>query len=222
VKFVLRVDDWGWASAGVPDAGLALARKFMLAMTGWPMLAAIIPACLDDEGRRWLKSRPPGVTVAMHGYQHERAREGCDCEFEGMSPRRCRRMVHTAKNALQIGTRHFVAPWNQYTPQLTEALLAEGMDIHWHGIDDKNLAPAGSGPLVVPCWRPLYGAALWEMSAEDRPLKDVLPQLLDAPGSAVICLHITWEATRGEHFPGVRWLVDLLGDRLVSTDEYLA
>jgi hypothetical protein len=223
VKLVLRVDDVGWNPDKSADRGLRFAQKFHEAMNGIPFLAAVIPACLDDDGRSWLRSGPAGVTVAMHGYKHLPAREGEPSEFYTLTYRQCLQAIREAKKELSIKTRHFVAPWNHYTDELHDALAIEGFDSRWTGPENGGNPPGlyGGSFINIPCWRTLSGAFRWKMGPEDQALLDVIPGVSDRPGKAVACLHITWEGCKGEDFRGVREFVQKFSECVITPDEYL-
>lgn len=235
MKFAVRVDDLGWIETGKPDRGLSLARRFHAAMQGLPYLGAVIPACLDDEGLAWLASAPAGLTMALHGWDH-RLQQGARSEFHGLDLTHCRAVLDRGRRWLAevtgVGIGHLVLPFNGYESEVADACFYEGIRYVWGGGSHVSAAP-GSWPTppqpyplgriaFVPSWAPTYAATLWRMSPENVPLSEALPQLLDAPGRAVLTLHITWEAAKCDDFRGVRWLVDLIGDRAISAEEYLA
>jgi hypothetical protein len=223
------VDDCGFlptdAPKKLPDKGLVLMKAFHLAMQGMPYLGAVIPACLDREGRDWLESQPKGLTVAMHGFRHQQIRPGLQSEFAEVGFVKCDSWIEAAKKMLKVPTQHFVAPFNSYTTDLSNALLRHGFNIHWMGISESPDIPMikwEPGLTEIWCWSPLYSATLWKMSPESIPLVRTLPSVIGRPGTAVICLHITWEAAKCDNdFTGIRWLVDQVGDRLISPDEFL-
>lgn len=233
MKFVLRVDDIAWESNPKPDHGLHLAKRFHAAMQGLPYLAAVIPAAIDPEGLAWLQSNPPGMTVALHGWSHAYSNSGVASEFHDCDFDQCRLRVSAGRNALPgIEIAHMVLPFNAYAPPLGEACYLEG--VHWiwgGGAHDSTTPSAWPTPPqpysigrvgFVPSWARTYGATLWMMSAECDGLHKTLPKLLDHPGKAVLTLHITWEAAKCSDFDGIKWLVDLIGNRVITVGEYLS
>lgn len=233
MQLVVRVDDVGWASNRVPDPGLALARRFHAAMQGLPWLAGIIPACLDDEAYGWLRSNPPGVTIALHGWNHNGV-DGGNSEFAGRDLESCRNRIDRGARPLRdagIVVEHLVLPWNAYEDPLCEACYHEGIRYIWgggnHCVTPPSRWPTPPPPyplgriVFIPSWAPLYGAVCWQMGADDRPLENVLPFLVDLPGSAVLTLHITWEISRHGDLRGVKRLIELIGHRIVSPEQYL-
>jgi len=217
-----------------PDKGLRLAQRFHDAMQGLPYLAGIIPACLDDEGKEWLRSKPVGLMPALHGLDHE-GPNGARSEFRGLDAAGCQARIAAARGILAecgIETEHLILPFNAWEPELASC-HDEGICYVWGGGTHNTTAPSRwpispppypLGSLTfVPSWLKTYAATLWQMGADDRPLNTVFPDLLDLPGKAVITLHITWEAAKSEgDFRGVKWLVDLIGDRVISPEEYLS
>jgi peptidoglycan/xylan/chitin deacetylase (PgdA/CDA1 family) len=192
-------------------------------MSGFPYLAAVVPAELDDDGRQWLASNPEGMTIAMHGVTHRRMPPGADSEFAGRGREECFDMIESGKRMLGVMTNHFVAPFNYYGEHLHAVLCENDICVHWTGptVADVPSPPEDNGDYVaVPAWRPLYGALLWPSGTYERPLCEAMPELMEMQGRAVLTLHLTWEAARGEEFEGVRWLVERYGDRVISLEEY--
>jgi hypothetical protein len=228
MKFALRVDDLGWIPTDPkePDRGLRLTRQFHAAMQGLPYLGGVIPGVLDLDGLTWLQSRPEGLTIAIHGWDHQKV-DGVESECRNKSLAECRGMI-AAGRILLIGNNgavpHFVPPWNAVEPDLPEACHLEGVRYIWGAPSDWPTPPQPH-PMgrvtFVPSWRPTYAATLWRMSAETPPLSETLPELLCQPGRAVICLHLTWEAVKCDDFRGVRWLVDLIRERVITPEEFL-
>lgn len=229
MRFCVRVDDVGWTPEKTADAGLQIAQRFHDAMCGLPYLTGIIPARVDDEGLAWLKSNPQGMTIALHGFEHDSKEEG-GSEFAKLSQRECRDRLWWGS---KIGsTEHLILPYNRYQPELTEACYLEGIKYIWGGANHDAVYPSRwptpppPYPLgrvsFVPSWAMAYGATLWKIGVDDVPLKVSLPTIIDLPGKAVLTLHITWEAARSATFDGVKWLVDYLGDRIISAEEYLS
>ncbi len=223
MKFCIRVDDLGWNLDKSPDMCLQFARKFHEAMAGVPYLGAVIPYCLDKAGQSWLQSEPTGLTVAMHGFRHEPYMKGEPSEFYGCTLSKCKELIHIASLMLGIETRHFVAPWNHYTDDLHEALAAEGFDLRWMGPEAGSVPPLPEFRhyLRIPAWRRLDGAFRWRMGPEDEPLLEILSELTERPGQAVISLHVTWEGSKGDDFRGVREFVQKYGDAVITPDQYL-
>lgn len=232
MRFCLRVDDFGWVANSVPDRKLSLAQKMHATFQGLPYLGAVIPSTLDHDGLAWLQSAPAGVTIAMHGFNHSYSEDGCASEFRNCDLQRCRQRIGWGKNSLKdVAIRHFVLPFNAYAPDLSEACYLEGMGYIWGGggHDYTHPSPWPTPPqpyslgrtVFVPSWAPTYAACLWRMGSEDVPLCESLPRLLELPGRAVITLHITWEAAHCADFRGVRWLVERIGDRVITPEEYL-
>jgi hypothetical protein len=227
LRFTLRVDDVG-LNPKCPDkrdCGLKLAQRFHGVMGGLPFLAAVIPSCVDDEGLAWLQSRPEAMRVALHGFDH------APVEFRGLTTEQCQERIKRAKDALAgLSIKDIVLPFNQYEWPLAEACRLEGIELIWggghHTHTDPSFWPTPPAPyplehvMFVPAWKPTYAATLWRMSDEVKGLNCVLPGLLDLPGKAVLTLHITWEASFTDTFSGVRWLVDTIGDRLMTIEEY--
>jgi hypothetical protein len=224
MKFGMRVDDLGWQSTGVVDPGLRLAQRFHAAMAGLPYLGGVIPAALDDAGVAWLVSKPTGLTIAIHGWDHGTV-DGVRSEFRGKDLGMCRRLIDRGQKLMGGPYQHFIPPFNSLEPDLPEACYHEGIRYIW-GAPSSWPTPPQPYPLervtFVPSWERTYAATLWRMGPDDIPLLEMLPRIMDLPGKAVICLHATWEAAKSEDFKGVRWLVDLIGDRVISPDEYLA
>jgi hypothetical protein len=221
----IRVDDIGWKPhATGRDKDLSLAQKFHVAMQGVPYLGAVIPICLDDRGREWLQSRPKGLTVAMHGITHEMVEPGVESEFAGRELRECSAMIALGKRILGVETEHFVAPWNHYGESLHEALSISGIIRHWVGpvADDK---PESVRHLLeysmAYAWKPLYGAILWPAGTDGIALAETMPEIMEREGRAVLTLHLTWEAAKGDDFKGVRWFVEKYMDQVISPEEYI-
>lgn len=231
MKFCVRVDDLGWTDQVTavdpikePDRGLRYAQFFHAAMSGAPYLGAVIPTALDSDGQAWLWSQPQGLTPAAHGWSHCRV-DGVDSEFRNLSLDHIRVRLENAR--LLIGTvRHFVPPFNALEPNLPEAAYLEGTRYIWgapsHWPTPPQPYPVGRLTLV-PSWLPTYSVTEGRMSSQMKPLLETLPHLLKFPGQAVITLHIPWElAKTGPTFDGVRRMVALLGNRIISPEEYIS
>lgn len=236
MKIALRVDDLGWTADEIdpapmkaPDIGLRLAQRFHAAMQGLPYLGAVIPACVDSEGAAWLRSQAKGLTVALHGWNHG-CRNGVESEFHGMDLEQCRQSIYSGIKVLGE-TSHLVLPFNHYEPELAEACYLEGVRYIWGGGSHDQPSPATwptppqpyplGRVIFVPSWRPLYTATLWRMGPDDESLEHRLLEFIDLPGKAVLTLHITWEAAKSKDFSGVRWLVNQIGDRVITVEQYI-
>jgi hypothetical protein len=229
----VRVDDIGWQSSNKRDRGLELAQKFHEAMAGQPYLAAVIPGALDRDGVDWLTSSPACVTVALHGLVHQRSEDDVASEFRGMDLEKCRNLICRGKRILEnMPIKHMVLPFNAYEPQLDEACYLEGIRWIWGGANHSTVVPSSwptppqPYPLgrlgFVPSWAPTYAATHWRMGADDVPLCETLPRILEWPGKCVLTLHITWEASRSRDFAGVRWLSETISNHVITIEEYLA
>lgn len=226
--FTIRVDDVGWtatpadeAPLKLPDASLELARRFHAALGGLPWLAAVIPATLDRDGAKWLRDNRGDIELAIHGWDHRRV-DGLDSEFRGIPEERCRAMLRHGLEVVEAPVRHFVPPFNALEPELASALPKEGFEVLWGGISDAPEVPfTAHGMAYIPAWRRLYGATRRRMSGSAPPLIGEIPPILDAPGFAVITLHLTWEAAAFDGFAGVRELAGLIRHNTVSSSKYL-
>jgi hypothetical protein len=225
MRVCVRVDDFGLRPhTGETDCGLALARKFHKAMRGTPYLAGIIPARLDDAGRTWLISKPSGMTVAMHGIAHEKVSPQAESEFAFRARRECSSMVRLGKTLLGVPTRYFIAPFNHYGDHLHGVLAENGIDAHWVGPTSERFPrpmQQTSGYSLIFAWKPLYGCLLWPSGSPNAALCESLPALMGLEGKAVLTLHSTWEAARGERFEGIEWLVERYRDSVMSPEEFL-
>jgi hypothetical protein len=226
MNYCIRVDDIGWTTEKLPDKGLGLAQRFHAAMQGLPYLGGIIPACLDAEGLAWLASKPIGLTIAQHGYDHRKV-DGVASEFRGLNLTGCRERINRGWRLFRdnrTSTEHMIPPFNAIEPDFPQACALEGIKCIWGEPSTWPTPPQpySIGPIMfVPSWMPLYAATMWRMAAETAPLTETLPQTLSMPGRAVITLHITWEASKSESFNGMRWLVDQIKDRVISPNEFL-
>lgn len=221
MKLVLRVDDVGLIPHGGQDRGLELAKRFHDAMDGLPYLTAVIPGILDRSGVEWIRSRPARMTVALHGWTHAKGMSGGECEYQGMGRGMCIYALERGLGILGDGILDFVPPWNATTPELLGACRRVGLNRIW-GQPYASERPFPPEPkdfgLFIPSWIPLYGATAWRM-ADDRPaLLDVLPAVGDV--TAVMVLHITWEASFSKTFDGVKRLIAEYGDTFISPEEY--
>ena len=229
MKFCIRVDDLGFLPTDPKksDDGLALAQRFHEAMQELPYLGAVIPSTVNQVGVNWLRSNPEGLTLALHGWNHEKS-DGVESEFRNLSGDECRKRICAGRLWL-LGNQgvipHFVPPWNALEPNLIEACYHEGIKYIWGEPSNWPTPPqpyAMGRITFVPSWKPLYAATAWRMSTDTPPLSETLLTLLDQPGKAIITLHITWEAAKCNDFRGMRWLVEKIKDRVISPEEYLA
>lgn len=237
MKVCIRVDDIGWTAETAfqqspckqPDRALSLARRFHRAMLGRPYLAGIIPRAVDEAGREWLRTRPVGMTFAQHGTSHRLAADMVRSEYRDMTGSALRDYVAVGHSALGVPTEEivdFIPPFNALEPELPDALYLEGFRRIWGAPSRWSTPPQPQWLgrcLFVPAWMPLYGATLWRMQAADRPLIEVWPEVSTWPGYAVLTLHVPWEAAKDGWtlFDGVRRLVGLLGDAILSPSDWL-
>lgn len=230
MKLVVRVDDFGWTDREwrVPvkhrDIGLCLARRFHSALGGVPYLAAVIPSALDSGGMDWLASRPAGLTVAAHGYNHVPGTGGVHSEMHGLQYEQMRHALSLVRHVLGP-TPHFVPPFNALESQQPEALWHEGFRYVWGAPSEWPTPPEPRtiyrDLMLVPAWLPLYGASVFRMSADARPLVDVLPRVMQLPGAAVLTLHLPWEFSRDPELTGLRQLVAMIRDSVITAEQYL-
>lgn len=229
MKFAIRVDDVAWTADEIepppckaPDVGLTHAQRFHAAMQGQPYLAGIIPTCLDAEGHAWLRSQPPGLTPAIHGWTHRRV-EGVDSEYRDLTLWQMRERLEAAKHVIGP-TQHTIPPFNAVEADFPQACYLENIQYIWGAPSTwptpPQPYPAGS-ILLVPSWMPTYAVTVGRMNGDMKPLLETLPNLLKFPGQAVITLHIPWELGKDPTFDGVKRMVDLLGDRILSPEEYV-
>ncbi len=225
--FCVRVDDVGWTHESStppplkkPDQGLREAARLHAALGGLPWLAAVIPATLDAAGAAWLASRPDGLEVALHGWDHQRV-DGIDSEFRGRPEAQCRWMLRDGLAALGP-TLHFVPPFNALEPALLDALAKENFRFLWGNLWETPAPPFRSGGMThIPAWRRLYGATRRRMSGSAPALIHEIPKVIDEKGFAVITLHLPWEAAEESGFSGVRELAGLIRHNTVSPSRYL-
>jgi hypothetical protein len=226
--FALRLDDAGWnpASEDKIDHGLSLFQRCHGLLQGLPYLAAVIPSCVDADGLAWLQSRPEGMRVAMHGLDHE------PVEFRGLTMDECRERICQGRRALtEVPCGDLVLPNNQFEWGLGTACMHEGIRYLWggghHTRTDPSDWPTPPQPypienvIFVPSWKPTYAAVTGWMRDDIPPLREVLPDLLDWPGKAVLTVHITWEAGLHKDLEGIRWLADEIGSYIIPAAEYL-
>lgn len=222
MKFAIRVDDFGWKptkEGKERDLGLQEARRFHECFAGFPYLGAVIPADADEEGRAWIATKPAGLTVALHGWDHSTP-GGARNEFEGFSIDAMREKLEAGQK--RVGpTPHFVPPFNSISPGLAEACFHEGVRYIWGAPVRWDTPPSpielDKGVRFLPSWDRFYAATRWQQG-DQAPL---LAQLSgnwwkSAPGLACITLHITWELARDHQLRGVRELVSLVAEHLVT------
>ncbi len=231
MKFVIRVDDFGWGAEADPDnaplkrvdVGLLHARHFHSVMQGVPYLAGVIPACLDIPAQDWIHSKPAGLSVAVHGWDHK-MRAGSRNEFEGLSENACRDLFSNGMK--KIGkTRHLIPPFNAITPEMVRAAWHEGIRFVWGAPSNWFTPPSPRememGVVFVPSWTPLYGASGWGQAAGDRPLWQAMAELGNSPGVAVVTLHLPWEFARDPDLRWLRHLVDAHRRWIISPEEFV-
>lgn len=230
MKFVLRVDDIGWTSEPAEvrpikkaDPELALSKRFHACFKGLPWIAGVIPAALDDVGRAWLQTRPEGMTIAMHGVTHRRA-EGFDSEFRSMSTSTCEALLGQGLGQLGMKTRHFIPPFNVVDVDLVPALAKTGFSVVWGQYEQAPKPPRRMGSLLfVPSFFGLYSSTLQTMGKDQGPILNNIGKYLDAPGYAVITLHLPWEHSKCDHanFEGIRELVRIVEKHVIAPEKYL-
>jgi hypothetical protein len=222
----LRVDDIGLKPHNYEevDEGLEIARRFHEAMSGAPYIAGIIPTRVDRDGLSWLRSKPTGMTQAIHGYRHAMGMKGEESEFEGMGPGLC---IWTLERALKILTMasDFIPPRNALTDILIDACFRQGMIRIW-GAPEMGSDPPKPKALehghVIGSWYPLYGYLDCYVPDGRAPISATLDAIADRPGAAVAVLHITWEASACPSLDSVRRFVDRHGASLITPEAYLA
>lgn len=231
MKFVLRVDDIGWTAEPEaekplkkPDRGLVIAKRFHEAFGGLPWIGGVIPEALDDAGRAWLRTAPEGFTIAMHGVTHRRT-DGFDSEFRTLSTAQCENLLIAGKALLGVKTRHFIPPFNVADPELIPALERTGFSVIWGQYEQAPVPPRPHGTSLryVPSFFPLYSATLASMGAGQPPILSNLPKYIDAPGYAVITLHISWELAKCDqsNFQGIRELARQIEKNVITPERYL-
>jgi hypothetical protein len=221
VKLCLRVDDLGLLPDKRPDVALELARRFHEAMRGFPYLAGIVPGWLNHEARLWLRSRPAGMTPAVHGWKHLPSANGVESEFHDFEYWHCRRLVREAKLIIGEPVIDFIPPWNALPELLAMACCDEGLERVW-GSPLQELAPPAMTEYGwrIPAWFPGYCATAYRISDSRPSLIDVLGMVQDDQVLPVT-LHITWEASFSPTFDGVRRFIDQFGLCLISPDEFM-
>lgn len=229
MRFCIRVDDVGLldAEAETPsgkayDGDCAVSRRFHDALQGLPYLAAVVPAALDGDGRKWIRERPHGMTVAAHGFDHDASTRD---EMHGLSVAGMRDRIARARDVLGPGVACYVPPFNAFESGLAEACWHEGIRSIW-GLQSRWPTPPQPWPIYrdlvfVPAWDVLYGATRWEQSGQRRLLTMINYGLLSLPGIAVLTMHTTWEMSRDPEFKGVRELVGAIRDHVITPDAYL-
>ena len=202
--------------------GLRNARRFHAALGGLPWLAGVIPTALDDEGREWLRSRPEGLTVAMHGVTHRRA-GGFDSEFRDMNTVEVAKELRRGLSLLGVPARHFIPPYNALEPQLVEVIRNSDLEVVWGHYDTCPKPPIHHGRhTFVPSFFNLYSATTCSMGPGQAPVIDAVHQFIPGNGFAVITLHLPWELAKSDQndFNGVRELARVIKDYVVTPDWY--
>lgn len=231
MKFCIRVDDIGLSNREadtvpdkLPDTGCEIAKRFHAAMSGLPYVAAVVPAALDEEGGNWIRSRPPGMTVALHGWDHS-TRAGVADEFHGMSVKEMRERIDWGQK--KIGpVRHYCPPFNGDEKGLYEACYHEGIRYIW-GMPSRWPTPPQPWQvyrelLFIPAWRDLYGATGWKQGKDGvPPLLSTLPDYMKRDGVAVLTLHIGWQAAKNPDFSGVAAMADLIRGNVISPEDFV-
>ena len=231
MRFLLRVDDFGLSHREgervpdkLPDVGCEIARRFHDAMSGLPYLAAVVPAALDEAGGAWIRSRPAGMTVALHGWDHS-TRGTVHNEFHGLTMTEMRDKI-AAGYKIVGGCKWFIPTFNACEEGLFEACWHEsirfvcGAPSYW---------PTPPQPwsvyrdvLFVPSWALTYGATGWQQGKNGPPpLLETVPMLLNLPGLAVLTLHVNWESAKDAEFKGVRALAEVLRGHVVTPEEFV-
>lgn len=230
MKILIRVDDFGWTSEESDnpplkktDAGLRIARKFHDALDGIPYLAAVIPAVLDVVGREWLLSKPKGLTVALHGWSHREPNPGDRHEFEGMSQDEVRGRICSGQGVCGP-TPYYVPPFNGLDHAHVPALWHEGIRYIFGREQEWGTPPSpvelANGVKFIPAWARLYGALGWKQGSAEKRLLDVLYDIYDLPGFAVMTLHLPWEHARDPEFKHTRVLQEFKG-HFISADDFV-
>lgn len=223
MRLLLRVDDFGLRPDKSTDTALELARAFHEALGGLPYLAGIIPGLIGPEGRAWIRSRPRGLRVALHGWKHRLSAGGVESEFHDLDLDGCRPLLRRGQRLIGP-TEDFIPPWNAAPEYLQAACAAEGLRRIWGEPRDDADPPAPERTAhgwYIPAWRPLYGATLWHMGDGRPALVDCLEAAAGRVRRAVVTLHVTWEAVYSPSFWGVARLADRYGPDLVGPEEFL-
>lgn len=229
MKFLLRVDDFGWTdeeSEAPPlkkrDIGLRLAQKFHAALDGIPYLAGVIPSEVDDRGIDWLMSCPDGLSVALHGWNHSPGKERH--EFHGLSPDSIRELI--SRGQKKIGpTPYFIPPFNSFAHAHAAPMWHEGIR-YVFGRDQAWASPPSPyelemGVMFIPAWARLYGALGWKQGSASNRVLDELYVLFPDPGIAVLTLHLPWEAARDPEFKHTKTLARVWREHFVSAEEFV-
>lgn len=229
MKLLLTVDDFGWTSeeSETPpikrvDAGLALARRFHEAMRGVPFLAGVIPAFVDDEGAKWLRSQPAGLFAALHGWDHAAGTPQVRHEFVRATPDKIRDAISRGRD--RVGrTPYYIPPYDAIDTGEADAMWHEG--IRYVFASASTDWPTPPSPYrfgkcwMVPRWRRMYGALGWQQGC--YPILAQLAELRNAPGLAVATLHLPWEAARDPEFKHAQQLVEY-EDMFLTPEEFIA
>lgn len=226
---LLRVDDVGFTpeesdtvSGKRHDVGLSLAKRFYASLQGVPFLAACVPDSIDDVGVGWLKSRPKGLSVALHGYRHATMIQRN--EFLNAGDFTIREKISAAQK--RIGpTKFYVPPHNVIDAEHVEPLWHEGIRYIFGREEEWPTPPSpremAKGVRFYPAWARLYGATAWTQGAATEPILDALPKVENAEGKAVITLHVTWQAAKDPDFLSVRVMAQRYGHLFISPEEFV-
>jgi hypothetical protein len=225
MNFCIRIDDIGLRPHHVKDAGLQLAQTMHSVMGGVPYLAAVIPGILDAAGAKWIRSKPEGMTIALHGWDHSIGCNGGENEFERLGLSTCCSMLSRGLRMIE-GSKpiiDFVPPFNAVTDELLLACRRSGINYVW---GQPYASPHPYRPerkewgIYLPSWTPLYGMTIW--SIPDRgPIIEKLRQLRKSKDVAIVVLHLTWEASFTDTLSGLKALVTEFGSQIISPHEYI-
>jgi hypothetical protein len=228
MRFCIRIDDIGFRPHYELDAELCLAQRLHEVFSGRPYLSAIIPGILDDVGQDWIRSRPAGMTPALHGWKHDMGARGGHNEFEEMPEPACLalldqglRLIHRDDTPPVVD---FVPPFNAVTPELLKACAGTGLKRVW---GQPYASPQPLSPerrpwgVFIPSWLPSYGISLWRASDERRSVVEVMRENSKSGNVFVVVLHLTWEASFSPELRGVRAILEEFGDDLISPDQYV-
>lgn len=224
MNFSVIIDDFGWTTKATPgpdgvkypDTKLEIGKRIHDAMSGLPYVAAVIPGALDRDGIRWIESKPAGLTIALHGWDH--------IPVKGMRNEYYEQSVETIREKLNAGldvigrTPYTVPPWNATTDQFLVACGQVGLRYIFTTHEQADSpAPFKRGDVwVVPRWRDTYGMARHGKDDLIRRVED----LAAIPGSAILTLHANWEFAVDQSLKNVKALAAALKGRCVTIQEY--
>lgn len=234
MKILIRVDDFGMTpQAGLgplyggrlPDVGLALAQGFHAAMGGLPYMAAVVPAAVDAGGLAWLRGKPAGLTIALHGWDHRDA--GGRDEFNESNEDGIRKCLDAGRRKLGP-TPYFVPPFNAVSDTLFRACYHEGIRYVFGGPVDWPTPPnpmeKAMGVKYIPAWARLYGATRWVQAPGNQVLcTELNMELVRVYSFAVLTLHLPWEFARDPELFGVRDVARRLREffDVLSADDFV-